>query len=51
MLVENQRDLLKLIAPMLKKKNVPELIPDMETEEENISPVISSSTPVKSVKF
>ena len=51
MLAENQKELFNLIAPTIKKKTKIEIVPDTDSEEENISPVIPSSTPVKSGKF
>ena len=49
-LAENQQELLKMIAPIVKKKPLRELISDSESDGENISPVLPASTPLKSGK-
>ena len=49
-LAENQQEMLKMIAPIVKKKPLRELISDSESDEENISPVLPASTPLKSGK-
>ena len=51
MLAENQKEMLKMIAPAIKKKTISEVFSDTESDDENISPVISTSTPLKSGKI
>ena len=49
-LAENQKEMLKMIEPLSKKKHTRKIISDSESEEENISPVLPASTPLKSGK-
>ena len=44
-LAENQKEVLRLIAPAVKRKNIPEVVSDTDSEAENISPVVPTSTP------
>ena len=50
-LAENHKEMLKLIAPVMKEKTVRKKVSDIDSESENISPVIPSSTPIKSGKL
>ena len=46
-LAENQKEILKLISPTVKKSTIPQNLGDTESETENTHPV-STSTPIKS---
>ena len=49
-LAENQKEMLKMVEPLSKKKHIRRIVSDSESEEENISPVLPASTPLKSGK-
>ena len=49
-LSENQKEIMKMIAPAMKKKTAIEAVSDTDSQEENISPVAPTSTPLKSGK-
>ena len=48
--LENHKEMFKLIARSIRKKNIPETVPDTKSEEENFSLVVPTSIPIKSVK-
>ena len=49
-LAENQKEMLKMIEPLHKRKPVRKVASDSESEEEDISPVLPASTPLRSGK-
>ena len=49
-LAENQKEMLKMIEPLSKRKPARKVVSDSESEEENISPVLPASTPLRSEK-